>query len=334
MVDIDKRATALAATLKARAPHLAEQRADNQAFKKRLANTWREGFTLYEIILVCATELGGDFNDDHRPDAAKDNDFAFDALTGLQARACCVAGEVFELLKGGYPHGAHARWRTLHELAVFSAIIGEHREVAERFLLHEAVEDSTTMDLYQAKLAGRSGYKAFSPEEVANNHARHDAVVSRFGKPFATRYGWAADLFPKQPTFGELEKLAGLDHLRPFYDWSTHIGVHASSRGARLNVLERGNETVLLAGPTNAGLADPGQGALISLVQVTTTLIVNGRPLGETGDDVRRLVAARALKELSDEAGEAFVVAHRRLAEKEVRFQWAEKRRARESSQP
>ena len=76
----------------------------------------------------------------------------------------------------------------------------------------------------------------------------------------------------------------------------------------------------------NAGLADPGQSALISLVQVTTFLLVHGRPLGA---DSTPLVIARALANLLGEASDAFAGAERKLAEKEARFQEAEARRAR-----
>ena len=80
-----------------------------------------------------------------------------------------------------------------------------------------------------------------------------------------------------------------------------------------------------LVGPTNAKLSDPGESALISLVQVTTILLLHGRPLG---DDSTPLVIAKALLRLSDEAAAAFVTGEERLTEKEVRFQQAEARRA------
>jgi hypothetical protein len=229
-----------------------------------------------------------------------------------------VAAETLELMKGGYPFGAHARCRTLHELSVFASVIGENdQEVAERFLLHSAVEDASFVDSYQQHIAGKHGYEPFSPAELANVRSRRDAAVKRFGKGFGARYGWAAKQFPKPPTFGELEELAGLSHLRPFYDWATHLGVHASSRGARLNIVERGTHKVMLAGRTNAFMADPGHGALISLMQITTTLLIRGRPLE---GDPTPLVIAVAIQKLTDEAGDAFLEAHKMLNAKERAF--------------
>jgi hypothetical protein len=52
----------LAKRLRARAHHLSERRAFDRAFKQRLAKTWGDAFTLYEIVLVCATEAGADFD--------------------------------------------------------------------------------------------------------------------------------------------------------------------------------------------------------------------------------------------------------------------------------
>ncbi|NJM53745.1 MAG: hypothetical protein HC846_10380 [Blastocatellia bacterium] len=66
----------------------------------------------------------------------------FEVLLSLYARACLVSSEILVLLKAGFPDGSHARWRTLHEIAVVAMFIEKHgKEVAERYLLHEYVED-------------------------------------------------------------------------------------------------------------------------------------------------------------------------------------------------
>src|SRR5207249_4560247 len=124
--EIERRSVALAKQLRGQLSELREHRAFDRGFKKRLAKTWTEAFTLYEVILLSAFDAGSSFDQGHRPPAAQENDFTFEALTSLHAQACLVAGEVFELLKGGWPHGAHARSRTLHELAVFAGVIAEH----------------------------------------------------------------------------------------------------------------------------------------------------------------------------------------------------------------
>jgi hypothetical protein len=324
--EIEHRSVLLAKQLRRESAELRRYRRLGEGFKKRLAKTWSQPLRLYEIVLKATLDGGREFVQEHWAQADQESDFTFEALTSLHAQACRVAGEVLELLRTGHAHGAHAHCRTLHELAVFAGVIAEHPQVAERFLLHDVIEDAKGLDTYQAKLAGRPGYVPYSNEDVDTVHARRDEALKRFDKSFGTYYGWAVPLFPPKEhlTFEKLEDLAGLGHLRPWYDWATHIGVHASSRGVRLNLITRGDITTPLAGATNIGLSDPGQEALISLLQVTTSMMVHGRPIT---DDPTPVVVLKALMTLTDEAGEAFLAAEQRLAEKEAKVQAAAKRR-------
>lgn len=136
--------------------------------------------------------------------------------------------------------------------------------------------------------------------------AERQQLIERFGKLFKNQYGWASELFDQNenPNFRELEELAGMEHMRPHYGWASHR-VRAGAKGAALNVLHRGPYSAMLAGPTNWGLADPGHGTLVSLYQITTSLLLFGRPGLE--DEPMRIAILRALKKLVDEAGEAFL---------------------------
>jgi Family of unknown function (DUF5677) len=318
--EIDQRSVALAKELREARSELRSYRRWGEGFRKRLAKTWSEPLYLYEVVLKATLDAGREFGQEHEAQAKQENDFTFNVLTSLHPQACRVAGEVLELLKGGYARGSHARCRTLHELAVFAGVVAEHPEVTERFLLHDAIEDARGLDIYQRKLAGRQGYVAYSKEDVDAVHERRDSALKRFDKSFGDYYGWAVPLFPAKThiTFEKLEDLAGLGHMRPWYDWATHLGVHASSRGMRLNLITRGDVTTPLAGATNIGLSDPGQEALISLLQVTTSLLVHGRPIS---GDPAPVVILKALMKLTNEAGDAFVAAEQRLAEKEAKVQ-------------
>lgn len=83
--------------------------------------------------------------------------------------------------------------------------------------------------------------------------------------------------------------------------------VHANPKGVLFKLgLQGCTDDILLAGPSNAGLADPGHLTAISLTQVTTTLLT-------TRPNLDRLVASRILLKLTDEIGETFWVADRRL---------------------
>ena len=90
-----------------------------------------------------AEEIGHEIYGIHLKEADDEEfDPVFEALIGLYARACRVAREVHHLLSGGFPFGALARSRTLHELAVITIGIADygrdeaHADLADRFLQH------------------------------------------------------------------------------------------------------------------------------------------------------------------------------------------------------
>lgn len=84
--------------------------------------------------------------------------------------------------------------------------------------------------------------------------------------------------------------------------------VHANPKGVffKLGLLEESD--ILLAGPSNAGLSDPGQSAAIALLQVTTTLCV-------LNPDIDSIVGQKILARLTDEACQLFASAHEKLIE-------------------
>lgn len=89
--------------------------------------------------------------------------------------------------------------------------------------------------------------------------------------------------------------------------------MHAGAKGFyRIGLI--GKEDILITGPTNAGLADPGHSAAIALNQVSTTLW----DLDPVFDN---LVTMKVMHELTAEIGEAFIKAHRKLERDERAIQ-------------
>lgn len=294
-----------------------EHQAIRQGFEARLAHRWLDALVLYESVLVASHEMGSEFAQHHRKGAVEEQDHVFEALVRLQARACLTASEILSLLRSGYAFGAHARWRTMHELAVVAGLIARSgREIAERYLLHQGIQEAKDAGDYQ-NYAERLGYEAIPDEEMQAHRKLRAQLIEQFGRPFKNPYGWAVPLFEDNPDpkFRDLEKLAGLDHLRPHYGWASHR-VHAGAKGAALNILSRGPQSVYLTGPTNVGLADPGHGTLISLLQVTTDLILFGRPSAEGSPHATAMVTA--LAKLVDEAGDEFLRVHREIEAEEI----------------
>lgn len=83
--------------------------------------------------------------------------------------------------------------------------------------------------------------------------------------------------------------------------------VHANPKGVffRLGLYPEGQD-ILLAGPSNTGLADPGHGTAISLGQITVALL-------STRPNIDRLVICNILVRLMGEIGEEFLAVQRFL---------------------
>ncbi len=302
----------LLAELKRKMPQmLIEERKVQAEFEERLYKRWRKGLDLFETILKISVEAGEAFNQKHRPQAVKENDLVFEVLTRLHARACLTASEVKVLLKSGHASGALARQRTLHELAVVAYFICEHgNEVAERYLLHEVVESKKAAEQYE-KYCTRLGYEPLNPNEIADLRIQYDALCKRFGEAFKTTYGWAAQALNKtQPTIEDIERAVQLDHMRPYYRMASH-GIHPNPKGIAFNLGIIDPQKVMLAGPSNAGLADPGHATLISLLQCTVVLL-------GTRPDIETSIALRVLNRLVEEAGQAFLQTHDQLLSEEL----------------
>lgn len=312
----DAAADVLAQRLEAGAPRmLREQRNIRHDFEQRLQLRWGPALDLYECIRVCCLEAGEDFHTSHsrQPDG---NDVKRSALTLLHARACLVASEVQGLLRSGHAAGAQARWRTLHELAVIAFVLGGNDpEISERFLLHRHVERYKDALQYQ-QYCESLGYEQFSDEEMAEIRQLHDEVVARYGPPYKNDWGWALSLVPagESASFSKLERLVGLEHFKPWFRLSSH-GIHGGATGAVHIKDFYGRGDVMLAGPSNAGLADPGNGALISLHQVTGALLIYG---GSDGPGPQDLLTLKAIARLVDQAQQAFLEIHQALEAEEA----------------
>lgn len=281
---------------------LAANRTYRAGFEGRLAQRWQKALDLYETIMITSQEAGDDFNHVYRPAAAVADDYTFEVLSRLHARACLTASEVLTLMCSGHADGAYSRWRTLHELAVVAHFVKTHgMDVAERYLLHDAIQAAKGAEQY-VRYQQRLGLDPVPEQEILAHRARKAQLIVRFGHEFASDYGWAAStLHNPRPTFADIELSAGLDHHRAYYRMAS-ISIHPNARGIRFS-LGAELERMLLAGPSGGGLADPGQSALISLLSCTVCLL-NLRIGIEQGAMVT------ALQKLTDDAKEAFIDAH------------------------
>jgi len=68
-------------------------------FESNLYSVWGIAFDLLEMFIVLCLEAGESFNEEFRTLASKSNDYVFEVLTRLYARACQIASEILTLLK-------------------------------------------------------------------------------------------------------------------------------------------------------------------------------------------------------------------------------------------
>ena len=279
---------------------LREHRKIRKNFEKRHYKLWEKGLNLLETFIVISYESGEDINKSLRDEAAKNNDFVFDALTRLHARSIQVAYEVLLLLERGFADGAHARWRTIHEISVVSLFIKKHgQDIAERYLLHEIIESYKAMLQYQ-KYFDKLNQPPFSVSEMDEIKSKRDELVLKYGKDFCDEYGWTSSILPKSHNFSDIEKESGLEHLRPYYKMASY-NVHANPKGIKFKLgLTEEVERILLSGPSNYGLADPAHGTTLSLLQITSALLTH-----KTNMD--NLIVLKILSAYEKEIAEAFI---------------------------
>jgi hypothetical protein len=302
-----KKAPSIFRGLKMQGPAmLRERRSDFAEFERRLYRTWKRPIDLLEMFIVVCSETGESLSAEWPWKESEERDLVFDVVRRLQARSCQVASEVLALLKTGYAPAAHARWRTLHETAVTAFFIAKYGgNAAERYLAHEYVEAQKAAQQYQ-RYCRRLGYSRYSLKELAAFRRYNNIALKQYGPAFKGDYGWAAvTLGRKRVTFTDIEKIVRLDHLRPFYRMASYP-VHASVKSIRFSLALGRRQDMLLTGPSNLGLSDPGQSTAISLNH-TTMAMTHLLPSSDT------VAVGRVSQLFVDEIGHAFVEAEKAL---------------------
>ncbi len=280
-------------------PAVLEHRRElNDLFTVTLGTRWNAALDDLRILHEVAWEAGRTFHD-----AAAGNPL-HEVLARLHARGLAVVGEILCLLEHGFASGAMARWRTLHEATVVAAVVGSGGEQpARRYLDHDAVSRWRQVQEYQRR-AGDLGFDPIEPDVLAGIRERHDGMLTRYGKGFREAYGWANEEGDsRRLTFRDLEALAGQDHLRPYYQMANHP-IHAGAQGL-LWEIGAVDDRVLVTGPSDRGLADPGQLTAFSLAGLTRTFVLSRHDVG-----LRWIIYVDALDTLSRRTSAAFLRVH------------------------
>lgn len=273
-------------------------------FRHRLAKRWERPVTLLRTIIALSESIALE----SAPSGVRrlDGDDVLEpVLRRLHGRGVRIAKEVLALLEAGFADGAIARWRTLHEITVVAIFIQEHGlECAKLYVSHEIVENFRAANAYRTHQEAL-GFNPISDDEWNEIAGAYRGAIARFGERFADDYGWALPyLDGRAANFAAIEASIALGHLRPFYRMASQQ-VHASSKAIMFGLSHNAREVVLL-GPSNAGLADPGQNVALTLSLLTTVFL-------RLSPDLDVLVGVKVLSALAVKAATAWAETQREL---------------------
>jgi len=274
-------------------------------FRKRLRERWGNAIDLLKLIHAISIDRLERATAKASKSRAKRNLNKRHALLELHARACHITGEIIVLLEAGYSDGAMARWRTLHEVnSVAMFLMDGDDELSRRYLAHDVIEAHKALEAY-LECYQDLGYKPPPKRDESRTRRAYQAALEEFGRNFRNEYGWAAEaLNNPNPRFNHIAKAARQAQRRAHYKIASY-NVHAGVRGitSKLSILGDSPSPV---GPTNAGLDEPGQSAVISLCMINLVLWPKNLKLFDQ-------IELRVLAALRDECVDAFVKAGRKL---------------------
>lgn len=279
-------------------------RDDMVAFEGRLREwPWGAALEGLDMMRIAATEGADAHYRQHWRDAGSGDDFRWEALVRLHRRGLMIAAEVSALLRAGFPTGAHARWRSLHEVSLLAFLLMDGDEdLAERYLCHQAIQAAEALRLIL-------DHAARYPDEVPSRRSRGEIwaeerrLKDRYGKEYAGRYGWASKhLGQRNPSLKDIAKKVSMSHWAPYVRLADYA-VHALSRSVHWDLGEP-TPDLPRVGATNYGLEEAGQGTGFSLAAaIVAFLLCRG--------DLDSLAGAHALHLLSGDVADRFVAAAR-----------------------
>lgn len=275
-----------------------------KGFEKRSFERWKPAFDHLEMMWNISQELGEANAKEFDQNTDESTQAVMAALSNIFPKALLVTNEIICLLKGGFPDGALARWRSLHELSVTAMyILQEGREPAIEYLLsfHFAARRAALQMNEHAEIAG---LEEFSKGDLEGFDTRRNEAEKVLGRKIEKDKDgeWPA-INLKHRNFAAIEKHVGMDHWRPWYKCaSQHTHADLKPVGNLLGMSES-KEAVNLVGASNSGFADLFMVTAISLAQITSTyLSVTPNP--------DRSVHSNVLLKFSDEMSEIAMKIH------------------------
>jgi len=297
------------ASLKKKARRASRDQSQRQhKFSKATIRTWGDALALMQGLISISDEAAEAYF--NRSDDYTEDDDLCDALVRIHAKASTVAKEILLLLLNGFSDGAHARWRTLHELAVTAAFLSQYgNSAARQYIDHHAVEMFKAAREYNRHYS-KFGAEEISPEEIAELECRYNELIKEYGSDFRHDYGWASICLNKnKPTFRDIEAAVEMDYSRLEYKEAS-ANVHANPSGVFLRLGLLPEDEIILYGPSILGLAQPAIATINAFTVISTSLLTHGA-------NIDCLVVCKVMLRFASHAKEAFVAVEESLGRQE-----------------
>jgi hypothetical protein len=244
------------------------------ALRDEIKEYWDRPLKMFQCFIALAEESSKCYMDSFSEEPEKFAALAI-LLPNLHAKLIQIAKEILCLLSNGFPEGAFARWRSLHELSVICHFISETgNETAVRFIDHETIEMFT-------QLSSANEYKRYSgvlrnaAVDATSLKSEYDRCISEYGNGFLNDYGWASNVIKKKrPTFADIEEYTQNKHQRPFCV-TANSKIHLNAIGILYNLGSPPSTDEILSGPSSLGLGEPAILTVQSLAYGLTQLLTS-----------------------------------------------------------
>lgn len=282
-------------------------------FERRTFKRWKPAFDHLEMMWHVAQELGEAHSREFDHENPEDTHLVMSAISNIFPKALLVTQEILCLLKGGYPDGALARWRSLHELTVTAMyILQEGRGAAISYIMsfHFAARRAAKQLNEHSE---RAGLDPFSDEQMANfDHLCAEAEKLLGRKIDKDRDGEWPSINLNHRNFADIERHVDMDHWRPRYKWASRHTHADHSPNDKLLGMSEAKEPLILVGASNSGFADPFMMTAISLAQITNTFL-------SVTPNFDRVVHSSVMSELSEKMNEIATQAQDKTHEAHLR---------------
>ena len=150
------------------------------------------------------------------------DDIVLDILFDNTKKSYFIFKEIVCLIQSQFFSGAYARWRSLHELFVLSYFIKKHgKECAIEYIKSIYLQGKHIFDTYINAQNKFQKSERFTDDEINKINEFCNEYFKDI-KDSKISYNWASSCL-KKPSFANMEKDVGLEHLHTFYKMASML---------------------------------------------------------------------------------------------------------------